>query len=78
VITDPATGQAHYFSGDTLFARNYGRTDLLGGNQEEMERSLERIARELDPSTKVYPGHGPATTIERESVANSWWPSSDN
>lgn len=74
VITDPDTGQVHYFSGDTLFARNYGRTDLLGGSQEDMERSLERIARELDPSTKVYPGHGPSTTIAREAAANSWWP----
>ncbi|MCL2437889.1 MAG: MBL fold metallo-hydrolase [Coriobacteriia bacterium] len=74
VITDPATGQVHYFSGDTLFARNYGRTDLLGGSQEEMEKSLERIAHKFDPSTKVYPGHGPVTTIEREAAANSWWP----
>ncbi|MCL2680766.1 MAG: MBL fold metallo-hydrolase, partial [Coriobacteriia bacterium] len=66
--------QKHYFSGDTLFARDVGRTDLLGGDEAAMQQSIERIARELAPSTKVYPGHGPATSIERESRANSWWP----
>jgi len=74
LISAPGSDQKHYFSGDTLFARDVGRTDLLGGNQADMERSIERIARELDPATKVYPGHGPSTTIERESLANSWWP----
>jgi|GEM_PF-112411 len=74
VITDPTTGLKHYFSGDTVFARDIGRTDLLGGSPEAMEQSLERIAKELDPSTKIYPGHGPSTSVQRESL-NSWWPS---
>ncbi|MCL2525540.1 MAG: MBL fold metallo-hydrolase [Coriobacteriia bacterium] len=79
LISDPSCEDEpmHYFSGDTLFARDIGRTDLLGGDAEAMERSIERIATELPPSTKVYPGHGPATSIERESRANSWWPSQD-
>ena len=74
LISEPGSEQKHFFSGDTLFARDVGRTDLLGGDQAAMERSIERIATELDPSTKVYPGHGPATSIEREAAANSWWP----
>jgi len=79
LIYDPAAIEAgadvkHFFSGDVLFARDVGRTDLLGGDQAAMEQSIERIASELEPSTKVYPGHGPATSIERESRANSWWP----
>jgi len=75
VISAPGSEQKHFFSGDTLFARDVGRTDLLGGDQAAMEQSIERIASELAPSAKVYPGHGPATSIEREAAANSWWPS---
>ncbi|MDR0910214.1 MAG: MBL fold metallo-hydrolase [Spirochaetaceae bacterium] len=54
------------FSGDTLFNMGIGRTDLPGGNQNSMERSLKRLLA-LDPSIKVYPGHGPETTIGAES-----------
>ncbi|HET8570078.1 MAG TPA: MBL fold metallo-hydrolase [Candidatus Limnocylindria bacterium] len=53
------------FTGDLLFAGSIGRTDLPGGDPGAMTRSLERVAA-FDPATKVYPGHGPATTIERE------------
>ncbi|KRT64171.1 MAG: beta-lactamase domain-containing protein [Chloroflexi bacterium CSP1-4] len=52
-------------SGDTLFAGGWGRVDLEGGSPEAMVASMERLAR-LDPSLRVLPGHGPATTIERE------------
>ena len=74
VISKPDSEQRHYFSGDTLFAGDVGRTDLTGGCQTAMEETIERLARELDPSTLVYPGHGPTTSIEREAVANTWWP----
>ena len=53
-------------SGDVLFAGSYGRTDLPGGNDEQMVASLARLARELPPSVRVLPGHGPETTIQRE------------
>ncbi|MCR4708171.1 MAG: MBL fold metallo-hydrolase [Clostridiales bacterium] len=55
------------FSGDTLFYASYGRTDLPGGDEEEMEKSLRRLFL-LDGDISVYPGHGPATRIawERE------------
>ena len=53
-------------SGDLLFAGSYGRTDLPGGNVEQMVASLARIAREIPPSVRVLPGHGAETTVERE------------
>jgi glyoxylase-like metal-dependent hydrolase (beta-lactamase superfamily II) len=53
------------FSGDLLFAGNVGRTDLPGGDTKQMEASLARIAT-LPPATRVFPGHGPATTIADE------------
>jgi hydroxyacylglutathione hydrolase len=53
-------------TGDLLFAGSYGRTDLPGGNDEQMVASLSRIAREIPPSVRVLPGHGAETTIERE------------
>jgi hydroxyacylglutathione hydrolase len=54
------------FSGDTLFAGSCGRTDNLGGSPARMKASLRRIA-ELPPETRVLPGHGPSTTIGRET-----------
>lgn len=53
------------FSGDVLFSGNVGRVDLPGGDPRAMERSLERVAA-LPPQTRVYPGHGPQTTIGAE------------
>lgn len=55
------------FSGDTLFAGCYGRTDLPLGSQTEMENSLKRILA-LPGDIKVFPGHGPATTIAQEKT----------
>jgi glyoxylase-like metal-dependent hydrolase (beta-lactamase superfamily II) len=55
------------FTGDTLFAGNYGRTDLPGGNEEQMAASLRRLLA-MDANIKVCPGHGSTTTIERERM----------
>lgn len=60
------------FSGDTLFAGSCGRTDLPGGNREVLMSSL-RLLGDLDPSTVVYPGHGPSTTIKDESRFNPFF-----
>lgn len=51
-------GDNFIFTGDTLFADGYGRTDLAGGSDEEMERSLTMLAEIIKPGMKVYPGHG--------------------
>ena len=53
-------------SGDVLFAGSYGRTDLAGGNDEQMVASLARLARDIPPTVRVLPGHGPETTLQRE------------
>ena len=51
------------FSGDTLFYGSRGRTDLLGGNEEQIYQSLRRLFASLPAETKVYPGHGSETSI---------------
>ena len=53
------------FSGDVLFRGNVGRVDLPGGDARAMETSLARVAA-LPPATRVYPGHGPQTSIGAE------------
>jgi len=57
------------FSGDTLFQDSVGRTDLPGGDMKQLTNSLQILAA-LPPQTKVYPGHGPETTIAREIEFN--------
>jgi len=53
------------FSGDVIFKGSTGRWDLPGGDRDQMERSLERVMG-LPANTKIYPGHGPWTTIGAE------------
>ena len=57
------------FSGDLLFAGSIGRTDLPGGDHQEILRSLERTLT-LPDETIVLPGHGPQTTIGAERAHN--------
>jgi hydroxyacylglutathione hydrolase len=61
-------------SGDTLFQRSIGRTDLPGGNLEQEADSIRRKLYTLDPETVVYPGHGPETKIEDERAENPFVP----
>jgi hydroxyacylglutathione hydrolase len=58
------------FSGDSLFAGGIGRTDLPGGDYDELIRSITEKLLVLPPQTIVYPGHGPSSTIERELKSN--------
>jgi len=51
------------FSGDTLFADGYGRTDLDGGDSAALTHSLQTLFA-LPTTLKVYAGHGMATTLE--------------
>ena len=53
------------FAGDTLFAGGWGRVDLPGGSAEAMAESLARLSR-FEDRLRVFPGHGPSTTIGRE------------
>jgi hydroxyacylglutathione hydrolase len=65
-----ADGQPVMFSGDLLFAGSIGRTDLPGGDDEAMLRSLARVCLPLPDETVVLSGHGPATTIGAERASN--------
>jgi glyoxylase-like metal-dependent hydrolase (beta-lactamase superfamily II) len=57
-------------SGDTLFARSIGRTDLHGGDYETLLASIRRELLTLPDDTTVYTGHGPKTTIGEEKREN--------
>ena len=57
------------YCGDTLFQGSMGRTDLYGGNDEQMTASLARLGS-LQGYYKVLPGHGSATNLEDEKLAN--------
>ncbi len=58
-------GGGNLFSGDTLFAGTYGRTDIPGGSEQEILESIEKLMK-LPDDTIVYPGHGSPTTIGDE------------
>lgn len=58
------------FSGDTLFAGAIGRSDLPGGDYDELIRSVMDRLMGLPGDTDVIPGHGPDTTIAREAMTN--------
>src|SRR3954454_16961324 len=60
-----AEDDAVLFSGDTLFAGAWGRTDLPGGDPDAMVGSIARLTT-LEDHLCVFPGHGSATTIGRE------------
>ncbi|MGA9061028.1 MAG: MBL fold metallo-hydrolase [Terracidiphilus sp.] len=57
-------------AGDTLFAGSIGRTDLPGGDFDQIIDSLHARLLTLPDETKVLPGHGPATTIGEERSSN--------
>jgi glyoxylase-like metal-dependent hydrolase (beta-lactamase superfamily II) len=58
------------FAGDTLFARSIGRTDLPGGDERQILRSIHDRLMPLADDTRVIPGHGAETTIGAEREGN--------
>ncbi len=60
------------FGGDALFASSIGRTDFPGGNYEQLIESIKSKLLVLPDETKVYTGHGPATTIGTEKECNQY------
>ncbi len=77
VVTTPGhtPGSACYlfdnimFSGDTLFCRTCGRTDLFRGNLNDMQASIKKLGK-LSGDYIVYPGHGISTTLDAERKTN--------
>ncbi|QUH20545.1 MBL fold metallo-hydrolase [Alkaliphilus sp. B6464] len=59
-------------SGDTLFANSIGRSDLEGGDQEQLIDSIKNKLFVLNEDLTVLPGHGPATTIRIEKTTNPY------
>jgi glyoxylase-like metal-dependent hydrolase (beta-lactamase superfamily II) len=60
----------HLFSGDLLFAGSVGRVDLPGGDWDTLLASVRALLARFPGDTIVHPGHGPATTLERELQSN--------
>lgn len=63
-------GQGFLIGGDVLFSGSIGRTDLPGGNHQQLMHSIRNAIYTLPPETIVYPGHGPTTTIGFEKENN--------
>jgi len=57
------------FTGDLLFEGAIGRTDFAGGSDTQIRQSLRRLAM-LPGDYRLYPGHGPVTSLERERRKN--------
>lgn len=62
--------QAVAFVGDSLFAGSVGRTDFPGSSFETLGRSIRTRLYTLPDATRIFPGHGPATTIAHERRTN--------
>lgn len=58
------------FTGDTLFREGVGRTDLPGGNAEELLNSIKNRLMAFNDEIKILPGHGPDSTIGHERKNN--------
>ena len=60
------------FCGDTVFAGSIGRTDLPGGNHGQLLEGIAREVMSLPPETRLFPGHGPETSVRREARSNPY------
>ena len=56
--------------GDVIFLGSIGRTDLPGGDYRTLIDSIHRAVLTLPPDTRLYPGHGPETTVGHEQRTN--------
>ena len=62
------------FCGDLIFAGSVGRTDFPGGSWEHLEESIRTQVYTLPDETRLLPGHGPETTVEKEKRNNPFVP----
>jgi len=61
------------FTGDTLFEGSIGRTDLEGGSHQKLIQGVRQKLFAMADEVRVYPGHGPQTTIGREKRDNPFF-----
>ncbi|MDE6197915.1 MAG: MBL fold metallo-hydrolase [Muribaculaceae bacterium] len=65
------SAEGHFaLTGDSIFYGSIGRTDLPGGDMDSLVAALRRRILTLPDDTKLYPGHGPATTVAAEKAHN--------
>jgi len=62
--------QSLLICGDLIFQSSIGRTDLWGGNFDQLIDSIKTKVLTLPPQTRIIPGHGPETTVAREIEQN--------
>lgn len=60
-------------SGDTIFNESIGRTDLPGGDHNQLIKSIKDKILILPLATTIYPGHGPKTSVDHESKYNPYF-----
>ena len=72
-------GMAYYFPehksvfvGDSIFSGSIGRTDLWGGNMDDLISSVKNNILSLPDDTMIYPGHGPITNVLEEKRYNTY------
>lgn len=65
-----AKNENFLIGGDVLFYRSIGRTDLPGGNHQQLIDSIKHNVFKLPDDCEVFPGHGPSTTIGFEKINN--------
>jgi len=65
-----AEAEDFLIGGDVLFYRSIGRTDLPGGNHQQLIDSIKHTVFQLPDTCEVFPGHGPSTTIGFEKINN--------
>lgn len=60
------------FVGDTIFSNSIGRTDFPGGSHAQLINSIKTKILTLPEDLRLYPGHGPATTVGKEKKFNPY------
>jgi glyoxylase-like metal-dependent hydrolase (beta-lactamase superfamily II) len=61
------------FTGDTLFADSIGRTDFPGGDYQGLIKNVKEKIFPLGDNLRLYPGHGPASTVGQERLSNPFF-----